>query len=80
MGFVNEMCCVTGDKQDFVLISDLYTAFSHYYQDHYNLCIGMDEFAKIFKSLASELGVEYKQKNKGRGYIGLYLNSSDNTF
>lgn len=75
--FIEQRCNVTEFKDDFTTISDLYFAFSDFYMERYNLSIEMDEFSKAFKAAALEIGLEYKQKNRGRGYRGILLYDAD---
>ncbi len=72
--FIDQCCCITGYNEDFTTISDLYSAFSDFYIERYNLSIEMDMFSKSFKAAALENGLEYKQRNCGRGYRGIVLN------
>ena len=72
--FIDQCCLITDYKDDFTTISNLYSAFSDFYMERYNLNIEMDEFSKAFKAAASEIGLEYKQRNCGRGYRGIILN------
>lgn len=71
--FIDENCTVTGSKENFTTISDLFAVFSDFYMERYNLNVEMDEFSKGFKAIALEIGLEYKQKNLGRGYRGILI-------
>lgn len=73
VNFIDERCIVTSSKDDFTTISDLFLAFSDFYMERYNMNVEMDEFSKGFKAAASEIGLEYKQKNRGRGYRGIII-------
>ena len=69
-------CCeITGDKEDFISAQQLYTEFNAYYQSNFNLTVEQDKFSKVFKTLFdrtdSDGYPQRKQKNKGRGYIGI---------
>ena len=74
-GFVAQCCEITGDKEDFISAQQLYTEFNAYYQSNFNLTVEQDKFSKAFKTLFdrtdSDGYPQRKQKNKGRGYIGI---------
>lgn len=71
--FIDESCDITQSKDSFTTISDLFAAFSDFYMERYNLNVEMDEFSKGFKATALNMGLEYKQKNRGRGYRGILI-------
>lgn len=73
MKFIDERCDIAQSKDRFTTISDLFTAFSDYYMERYNLNVEMDEFSKGFKAIALSMELEYKQKNRGRGYRGIQI-------
>lgn len=71
--FVDASCEVSDSAEAFETVADLHAAFSKFYAEKYNLNIDKDAFSKAFKQYAQDMGLEYKQKNKGRGYIGIKL-------